>query len=218
MKKTLIFDYDGTIHETLRIYEPAMRNCVDTLIAQGILPNQTLTTKQISSWLGMSAKAMWQEFAPSLEQQLRDQASAMVGEHLEKLVKEGKARWYPGAEETLDMLKEMGYTMVILSNSKKKTGTLHFEYFRMKRWFDAWYDCESYDWKPKTEIIFEIQKKYGNELVVIGDRGADLEAAMVIGAPFVGCLYGYGTGKELEDATWQIRDIKELVPALKRIQ
>jgi phosphoglycolate phosphatase len=36
---------------------------------------------------------------------------------------------------------------------------------------------------------------------VVGDRGSDLAAGKAIGAPFIGCLYGYGTPEELADST-----------------
>lgn len=35
----------------------------------------------------------------------------------------------------------------------------------------------------------------------VGDRDSDLAAAQAVGAPFIGCLYGYGSYKELEEST-----------------
>lgn len=39
MKPTLIFDYDGTIHNTIVIYESAFRQCYDWLVREGYAKN-----------------------------------------------------------------------------------------------------------------------------------------------------------------------------------
>ena len=35
---TLLFDYDGTLHESLRLYAPAMQDAYDHLTARGFAP------------------------------------------------------------------------------------------------------------------------------------------------------------------------------------
>ncbi len=216
MYKTLVFDYDGTIHETLRIYEPAIRNCVNQLRIAGFSIDEDVPTKRIQSWLGMNALDMWRDFQPDMQEKMRQKASDMVGTFMEDAVYSHQARWYEHAEETLNKLKQYGYSMVILSNSKIRTGEIHFKEFRMEQWFDKWYDCESYGWEPKTEIIKDIQKKYGNDLIMIGDRKSDIDAAKSIGAKAIGCAYGYGTKEELAEADYIISEIRELEELLIR--
>lgn len=213
MAKTLVFDYDGTIHETLVVYEPVIREVVAELEEKGLIckgKRAELTQDMIAGWLGVNAKEMWQQFQPDFSDEQRDMASAMVGERIEQFIRDGRGRWYEGAEEVLDDLKAKGYSMVILSNSKIKTRDFHFDFFNMKRWFDRWYDCESYGWAPKTEIIQDIKRQYGDDLVVIGDRKADIDAAVAAAVASIGCLYGYGSEAELGEATVKINDIREL--------
>ena len=40
MVKTIIFDYDGTIHNTLGIYEPAFREAYQWLAEQNVVEEQ----------------------------------------------------------------------------------------------------------------------------------------------------------------------------------
>lgn len=83
----------------------------------------------------------------------------------------------------------------------------------MKRWFERFYDCESYGFRPKTEIVQNIIREYPGPYLVIGDRKQDLECARSCGSLFTGCLYGYGDQGELDGADYlaeHVGDIPEL--------
>lgn len=216
MSETLIFDYDGTLHNTLHIYEPAFRECYQALVDASILNPVEISAERILSWLGMSARDMWEDFAPELPGEIRHRAEQKLGDRMSELLHRHQAVWFPHAERVLDRLKESGYRMVILSNSQKKYGQEHWKEFHMERWFDHWYDCESYGYAPKTEIIKVIKQAYPGSLTVIGDRVLDLAAARAVGAAFIGCQYGFGTAQELAGADALIADIDELPELLNR--
>ena len=200
MVKTIIFDYDGTIHNTLGIYEPAFREAYQWLAEQNVVEEQKIETAQIAGWLGLNSKEMWDTFLPELDQRYKDQASAIVGDSMVRQIRKHRAVWYPGAEEMLTALKNRGYHLVILSNCKVAYRKAHWEEFRMERWFEQFYDCESYGFCPKTEIVQEVIRDYPGPYLVIGDRRQDLECARSCKSPFIGCLYGYGEKGELDGA------------------
>lgn len=160
MVKTIIFDYDGTIHNTLGIYEPAFREAYQWLSEQNVVEEQKIETAQIAGWLGLNSKEMWDTFLPELDQRYKDQASAIVGDSMVRQIRKHRAVWYPGAEEMLTALKNRGYHLVILSNCKVAYRKAHWEEFRMERWFEQFYDCESYGFCPKTEIVQEVIRDY----------------------------------------------------------
>ena len=54
-RPALIFDYDGTIHDTMRIYRPAVRRAFQWLREQGHTVPET-SDRQIASWLGMNTR------------------------------------------------------------------------------------------------------------------------------------------------------------------
>lgn len=215
MKPTLVFDYDGTIHNTMKLYEPAIRETCNWLLSNKYVKEANPDSKRIASWLGMNVKDMWKDFMPDLDPDIRLQAELMVGEYMMSRVRSHEAQWYPDAMKTLNTLKSWGYRMVILSNSKKITGRTHFKEFDMGRWFDKWYDCESFNWAPKTDIIKIVSSDYPGDLIVIGDRKSDYEAAKAIGAKFIGCLYGYGSEEEMQFADFKIDSIVQLTDCLK---
>ena len=160
MTKTIIFDYDGTIHHTLGIYEPAFRETYQWLTEQKVTEEREIGSVEIAGWLGLNSKEMWNTFLPELDQSYKEQASRMVGDLMVRQIRKHKAVWYPGAEEMLTALKNRGYHLVILSNCKASYREAHWKEFGMERWFDRFYDCESYRFRPKTEIVQEIIREY----------------------------------------------------------
>ena len=97
MVKTIIFDYDGTIHNTLGIYEPAFREAYQWLAEQNVVEEQKIETAQIAGWLGLNSKEMWDTFLPELDQRYKDQASAIVGDSMVRQIRKHRAVWYPGS-------------------------------------------------------------------------------------------------------------------------
>ena len=142
MTKTIIFDYDGTIHHTLGIYEPAFRETYQWLTEQKVTEEREIGSVEIAGWLGFNSKEMWNTFLPELDQSYKEQASRMVGDLMIRQIRKHKAVWYPGAEEMLTALKNRGYHLVILSNCKASYREAHWKEFGMERWFDHFYDCE----------------------------------------------------------------------------
>ena len=218
MKPTLIFDYDGTIHDTLHIYEPVMRDTYRWLVQSGYVQEEPLASERIAGWLGLNAREMWDDFQPQLADEIKEQAAKRNGDGMVARVRAHEARWYANSEATLEILKQSGYSMLVLSNCKIGYREAHWEEFCMERWFDRFYDCESYGFAPKTQIIKEILPQYDAPYVVIGDREKDLACARAAGAAFVGCLYGYGSREELAGADALIMDIGELPEVLKKLE
>lgn len=215
MKPTLIFDYDGTIHNTIIIYETAFRRCFDWLVKNGYACEQEISTAKIAGWLGMNSREMWNSFLPGLPGEIKEAASKMVGNAMVEQIREHRAGWYSGAREALDELKSAGYPMIILSNCKIAYREANWEEFHMGQWFSAFYDCESYGFAPKTEIVEKIQKIHDAPFLVIGDRRSDLECAAACKSPFIGCLYGFGSERELQGADLYACSVRELPGLIK---
>lgn len=211
MKPLLIFDYDGTIHNTIGIYEPAFRKAHKYLLERRLIEPGEVSTERIAGWLGMNTIDMWKDFAPQLTPDIVETVSQMVASSMADDLYAGKAVWYEGAEDVLGRLKAEGYTMVILSNCRVQYREAHMQVFPIADYFDRFYDCESYNFIPKSEIIKSVVADYGvADCIMIGDRGSDMDAGKAVGARCVGCLYGFGSPDELKSADVHINDISEL--------
>ena len=78
----LIFDYDGTIHNSMLTYAPAFRGTMKWLSDNGYIADREYTDKEISYWLGFNSTDMWGQFHPELAPEIREKARVMLGEDM----------------------------------------------------------------------------------------------------------------------------------------
>ncbi|MDE6788868.1 MAG: HAD hydrolase-like protein [Ruminococcus sp.] len=213
----LIFDYDGTIHESMKTYAPAFRNTCKWLADNGYIAEKEYTDKEISYWLGFNSTDMWSTFQPDLIPEIREKARIMLGDDMAQRIENGEGTLFPNAERVLDGLKKQGHTLIFLSNCRVHYMECHSRVFGLDRFFDYFYCCEEYDFIPKYQIfrLFSLQHK--GQYIVIGDRFHDIETAVQNGLKSIGCSYGYSTDGELDKADIIVNDITEIPSAVKKL-
>jgi phosphoglycolate phosphatase len=207
---TLIFDWDGTLHNTKHLYGCAFRTAYRWLVTSGYAPEHTYSDDDVAIYLGLNAREMWNTFRPDLPQAVKTHCSDLVGQEMVAAVQRGDAILYPGAAEALTSLKQKGFRLVFLSNCKHAYLEAHRAYFQLDQWFDGYYCCQDYDFAPKEVIFEEILRQFAGPFLVIGDRASDLAVARVHQLPSVGCAYGFGTENELANATVVADTVSEL--------
>lgn len=211
----LIFDYDGTLHDCIKIYASAFRAAYSHLVSLSIAENKEWEDDEISRWLGFSSKDMWDKFMPSLPQSRKNECSQLIGNTMLGLTNEGKARLYPHTFEVLQQLTSDGYTLIFLSNCKHNYMQAHRKQFHLDHYFSDFYCAGDFMFMPKYKIFNIINSYYTGEFIVIGDRFQDMEIAQKHGLKSIGCSYGYGEEWELTSATIIISDIADIIPSLK---
>lgn len=213
----LIFDYDGTLHNTKRLYGCALRKVCDGLTAEGYDVPEDLSDDSVSRYLGVNAPDMWNDFMPELPDDIKRRSSAAVAKGMIDIVLHGEPRLFDGIPETLDKLKADGHTLVILSNCRLAYMDAHRERFGLDRWFSDYFCAECYDFIPKQDIYPIIAEKYGNDNIMIGDRDSDFLVGTAHGLPVIGCGYGFGTDRERSVCDIVISSPDELVAAVKKL-
>lgn len=208
--KTIIFDYDGTIHNSARIYTKAFRRVYNQMVEDGCAPYREFSDSEITVWLGYTAKEMWDRFMPDLADEKKQCYSAEIGRIMTECIRNGEAELYDGAMETLRYLKNQGYYILYLSNCGHDYMNLHAECFGLDEIFDHMYCSGGYGNLPKYEIFQSIQKDFPGPYMMVGDRFHDMEVAEKCGIRSAGCAYGFGTSKELECADVILEDIRDL--------
>ncbi len=211
----LLFDYDGTLHDSLAIYAPAVQEAYDTLVTKGVAQPKTWERETIRQWIGLSPQAMWDQFQPNLSQTEKQAGSAQIGRRMQELVEEGRARLYPGVPQVLDTLKARGVGMLLLSNCPVSYLQAHTACFGLERWFDGLYCGEEFSYRPKYEILPILQKRWPGDFLVLGDRDQDMEMARRCGVPAIGCTYGYGRPEELSGADFLAHSPQDLLDCVK---
>jgi len=208
--KTIIFDYDGTLHDSTNNYILAFKKAYDYLVSHGKAQPHEWEDTEIIKWLGFSSKDMWANFMPNLEEEYQQVASRIIGDTLKQKVRSDEAELYPGSLETMAYLKESGYRLVFLSNCRNEYMEAHRQVFRLDRYFEGMYCTEDYNFIPKHNIFTRFKNKYEPPFLIVGDRSQDFEVGKIHHLKTVGCNYGYGTEQELNMADIRINDIRDL--------
>ena len=213
----LVFDYDGTLHDSMATYAPAFRETMHWLEDLGYLEKKDYADSEISCWLGYASAEMWQQFQPDLPLPIREQARIRLGNEMARRIDNGEGRLFPHTEEVLAELKAQGHQLCFLSNCRYQYLERHRRVFGLDRFFDRFYCCEQFDFQPKHQILSIIAPEIRQPVIVIGDRFHDMEMALRNNFPFIGCSYGYGTAEELSHADLCIQNLKELPDAVQQL-
>lgn len=215
-KTILILDYDGTLHDSMGIYEPAFRTAISELEDKGWLEHRDYSAAEIRHWIGFSAGDMWRSFQPGFTARQRETGSSRIGTLMTEAIREGRARLYPGTEETLGLLAA-SYELWFLSNCKISYMEAHRQMFGLDQWFRRYLCTEAYGYAAKEEILRQAADP-GRKYIAVGDRAQDRQLAVRTGIPFIGCAYGFGTPEELAGADLCIEEIRELPAACDSLQ
>ncbi len=212
--KTLYFDYDGTLHDTMRLYKPAFMEAFAYLREVGVEEDRVIPDDQIYQYLGYTAPQMWAMYNPNLDPTIRDHASALITKRMVQGMKEGKAALFDGALETLKSLKKRGYHLVFFSNCKINYMQAHAQMFGLDQVFDAMVCAEQHDFISKADILKKILKDHPQPAAIVGDRHQDMTAGVENGLVTFACDYGYGKEEELVDADIHLQSITDLLTYL----
>lgn len=208
--KTIIFDWDGTLHQSMAIYYEAFLSAYRYLESHGYAPKRTFTESDVSSYLGKNPKEMWLSLLPELTDEIFKQASQIISDSMRISIEASKAKLYPRAIELLTYLKQKGYHLVYLSNSKIYYMEAMKQTFQLEQYFDAFYVSEMFDYLPKHQILESVKHTLSPNMVMIGDRDSDMLTGKYNKLFTIGCLYGYGQKEELLDADLLIQSLDEL--------
>ncbi|MCY6370151.1 HAD family hydrolase [Clostridium ganghwense] len=208
--KTIFFDYDGTLHDSMNIYKPALNKAYSYLVEEGLAEPRDLKDEEIKYWLGFNSIDMWAKFMPELSKEMQTKARKMVGAEMKSLVEQKKAALYEGALETLEYLKSKGYRLVFVSNCSHYYKDMHNEAFNLDKYFEELACAQQYEYIPKYEFLAKVMTKYPKNMVIVGDRHHDMKAGKMNNIYTIGCDYGFGLEGELDEADIIIKDIREL--------
>lgn len=196
----LLFDYDGTLHDSMQIYAPAVQLAYDRLAAKGLAEPRKLAEEELRPCIGMTADEMWRYFMPDIDGEEKRECTELVAGHMFELVRRGEAKLYDGVPEALTELRRRGFRLVLLSNCPISYLEAHTAQFHLEQYFEGLYCAEQFGYRPKYEIFPELREQYPGPFAVVGDRSQDMEIAQRGGVPAIGCLYGYGSPEELAPA------------------
>ena len=213
-KRTIFFDFDGTIHETMYIYGPALDKAKEYLDEHKI-PHKGLERELYHTYLGYNADDMWKMVMGGNDLETIHYVSSIVGREMNLNLDRGLGRLYPKTEETLMELKKRGYTLVYISNARNRYYEKVKETYKLERFFDGFLTSEMYNELPKEEILKSVMNDYPAPYSIVGDRFFDMVGGKKNNMTTIFCNYGYGKPEEGNDASYRIDSIDELLEIIK---
>lgn len=194
--KTLIFDLDGTLLNTLldlaSSVNYAMREC-------GFCER---TTDEVRRFIGNGVEVLIRRAVPEGTSEEEYKKALDVFKTHYKQNSRNKTAPYDGICELLQKLKEDGYNLAIVSNKVD---------FAVKDLRDEFFcglidvaigDSDATRTKPEPDMVYKAIEELGADIescIYIGDTDVDIETAKNSGMDCISVSWGFRTRKELEE-------------------
>lgn len=214
-KKLLIFDFDGTLFDSIRYLSEAEVNAVNEM---GWKP---ITLDFARKTIGLSLSVIYEQVSGDKSLSKLQEFTDRFNKYFFARAKE--AGYFDGIEEMLASLKEKGFILTIATGK----GRASLDRLDKMLGFDKYFDfniCPSEsEPKPSPEMVNKLLKKYGlkpEDAVVIGDSEHDLKMAQNAGVDTVAVSYGAMSRKELEQyhPTKIVDTVRELQLTLEALK
>lgn len=211
--KSIIFDFDGTLHNTIKIYYPAFSEGVKILREHGFAKDFELSEENVAKFLGEKPTFAYDFLAKDADKNFKEEVMTLVGKKMDENIASGIGELYKGTIKVLEELYQ-NYDLYILSNCRESYLENALDVYKIKKYFKNYYAAETFDYIPKDEIIKKERKNLRKEIIFIGDRHHDMEAARKNNLKCIFCSYGFGDESEGKNANYKISSIEELLEIL----
>lgn len=211
--KSIIFDFDGTLHNTIKIYYPAFTSGVKILREYGFAKDFDLNEKNVSKFLGEKPNFAYDLISKGSDKNLKEKVMQHVGRKMDENMKNGIGELYDDSIKILDKLSK-NYDLYILSNCRESYLDLALKVYGIKKYFNKCFAAETFGFIPKDEILKKERHYIKEKIIFVGDRHHDMEAARKNNIKSIFCSYGFGSQEEGKNADYKINSISEILNIL----
>lgn len=210
----IAFDMDGTLFSSEEIILDTYIGSVKNFIDKYKIENLELPKKEdIINLVGQPVKTIFKSLLPNLEETQRDEISDSVLTLLIKSIEAEKGILYEGVFGTIEYLKSKNKKLLIASNGRLAYIQSILKTYKLLPYFEEIITINYESIKTKGEILAFYQEKYqtqANEILMIGDRDSDYQAAETIQCPFAYCSFGHANKDEVPNFEIELKTIMDL--------
>ncbi len=194
MKKTILFDLDGTLTDS----GEGIINCATLALNHFGLPVPDRETMRV--FVGPPLRDTFFKFGVPA-----DKLDEAVAVYRSRYIPIGKFENtpYPGIHETLAALKNAGHTLYVATSKPEEMSKEILQKFELAQYFDlicgATFDGSR---DSKEAVIAYLLEQAGgvSNAVMVGDTVFDIVGAAAHDMPGIGVSWGYGNVQEMVDA------------------
>lgn len=194
MKKSILFDLDGTLTDS----GEGIINCAIYTLEYYGLPIPT--REELRVIVGPPLHESFVKFGVP-----KEEADNAVNKYRERYVPIGKFENtpYPGIHQLLEKLQKDGHRLFVATSKPEAMSVEILEHFDMAQYFEI-ISGASLDTSrsSKEAVIAYLLNQCGEQenAVMVGDTHFDVIGAKAHGIPTIGVSWGYGTEKEMMNA------------------
>ena len=194
MKKTVLFDLDGTLTDS----GEGIINCATLALRHFGLPIPSYA--DMRTFVGPPLRDSFIRFGVPA-----DQADEAIRVYRSRYIPTGmfENTPYPGIRELLEALRAEGYTLYVATSKPEEMSVTILEKFDLAKYFHricgASIDSSR---STKDAVIAYLLESSGakEDMVLVGDTKYDILGAKAHGIPAIGVGWGYGKVEEMEEA------------------
>lgn len=182
----VVFDVDGTLHDTFRWWAPTIRHGLQRFAAATGLSIPMPSDAEAEAVVGMRDAGVWAPFLPTGHEHRWQELRAMVLPMEVDVIQSGVDYLFPGVRDLLVHLRRIGVKVALASNCRS-TYMAAMQHGQGLIHLSDWQFClDSPGVTTKTDMLaLARQAAAAGRVVMVGDREPDLEAAQALGWPFV---------------------------------
>lgn len=194
MKKTVLFDLDGTLTDS----GEGIINCAALALEHFGLP--VPSREEMRVFVGPPLYETFQRFgvpADKVDEAIRVYRSRYIPTGMFENAP------YPGVKELLETLKNEGYTLYVATSKPEEMSMTILERFGLASYFDRICGASTDTSRStKDAVIAYLLEQSGvkEDMVMIGDTKYDVLGAKAHGIPAIGVSWGYGNVEEMTQA------------------
>ena len=182
----VVFDVDGTLHDTFRWWTPVIRRGLQQFAAAEGIAIENPTEEFAESVVGMRDAGVWGPFLPEEHKHRWGDLRAVVVPLEVEEITSGTDYLFPGVRELLPHLSRHGVRVALASNCR----TDYMNAVQQGQGLAAisdWQFClDSPGVENKRDMLrLALEAAGARRPVMVGDREPDWEAAQALGWPFV---------------------------------
>lgn len=222
MRGVIAFDLDGVLYSSEPFLGDAYRVAIANVNAQrpGSFP-RVPQTREILDHVGWPLTLILARLFPRVDPAAVDLLSVETLQVICARVTRGEGSLFPGVAEILARLQQSGLSLAVASNGRRQYVETVLSTYDIARYFTALVSIDGSDRiKSKADILrtyLQHQDALPGDLVMVGDRASDVEAAQAVGCRFVGCDYGHGYRDEIEAAGPVVASFRALPPVIEAV-